>query len=163
VELQEQIQTKVNEELAEQFDIEPLKTELAEIEQKTVDLERQRTEEVGENRPIFSLPRGFDKQGWIVEIDQGLIQVAPMGRSAVPTEFVHTGLPVVGSSPTNNFEKWIDSQRLLPAYFLLLVRPEAPTEFHKVQQMLEKKQISHGFDLVDGDQTVLHPERGAAP
>jgi hypothetical protein len=162
-EQKQKLQAKLKERLAEQFDIEPLKAELAEIEQTIIELERQRAEEVADDRPIFSLPRGFDKEGWIVEIDREQVQVAPIGRAAAPMKFVATGLPVVGSSAADNFEKWIDRQGLLSAYFLLLIRPEASAEFDRVQQMLEKKKISHGFDLVDDDQTVLDPERGAAP
>jgi hypothetical protein len=77
--------------------------------------------------------------------------------------FVATGLPVFGSSAADNFEKWIDGQGLSSAYFLVLVRPGTESEFDGVQRMFDRKSISHGFDLVDADQTILHPERGAAP
>ena len=49
------------------------------------------------------------------------------------------------------------------AYFLLLVRPDAARAFDDVQELLTDKSISHGFDLIGADQSILHPERGAAP
>lgn len=35
--------------------------------------------------------------------------------------------------------------------------------FDKVQAVLDRRTISYGFDLIDADQQILHPERGAAP
>ena len=155
--------SREKEELAEQFDLEPLKDELVHVEKSLEDVVQKRTEEQTENRTIFSLPRGMQKDGWIAEIDLQQILVAPMGRPAKPTTFVATGLPLVGSSATDNFEKWIDDHQLNSAYFLVLIRPEATATAYPVQQLLERKRISHGYDLIDANQMILHPERGAAP
>ncbi|MEI8018446.1 MAG: hypothetical protein WCH39_09600, partial [Schlesneria sp.] len=155
--------TRKKEKLSQQFDLEPLKEEQRKTELAASDLERQLADEQAENRTIFTLPRGLQKEGWLAVIDAHQITVAPLGLAARPTTFVATGLSLFGSSPSGNFEKWIVDQRLSSAYFLLLVRPDAAVAFDKVQEMLEKKMVSHGFDLIGADQKILHPDRGAAP
>ncbi len=151
------------EELSEQFDLEPLNEEQLKTARTASELERQQADERAENRTIFSLPRGMQKEGWLAVIDSREISVAPLGRPAKPTIFVATGSRLFGSSAANNFGKWVDAQKLSSAYFLLLIRPDAADAFDDVQQKLERKSVSHGFDLIDADQTILHPERGAAP
>ena len=151
------------EKLSEQFDLEPLKDEQRKTELAASELERQRAEEQAENRTVFTLPRGLQKEGWLAVIDSQQITVAPIGLAAKPTTLVATGLSLFGSSAVGNFEKWIVDQRLSSAYFLLLVRPDAAVAFDKAQEMLERKMVSHGFDLVGADQKILHPDRGAAP
>ena len=149
--------------MAEQFDLEPLKEELVRTLRAATTLEQQLAEETAENRTIFTLPKGAQKEGWLAVIDSTQITVAPIGRAARPTTFVATGLALFGSSAADNFEKWIDEQRLGSAYFLLLIRPEGYKTFDEVQPFLETKRISHGFDLIGDDQVIFHPERGAAP
>ncbi len=151
------------EELARQFDLEPLKQEQANAELAIIDLERQRLNENEENRVVFSLPRGMEKEGWLAVIDSEQIFVAPLGRPAKPTMFVTTGQLLVRNSAADNFEAWILKNRLNSAYFLLLIRPGSSEEFDHVQKKLAAQKIAHGFDLISADQNILHPERGAAP
>jgi len=155
--------SREKEELSEQFDLEPLRDEQVKSERTASDIERQAAEERAENRTVFSLPRGMQKEGWLAVIDPRQISVAPLGRPSRPLHFAASGLPLLGSSATDNLEKWINEQRMESAYFLLLVRPDGASTFDDVQQMMERKSLSHGFDLVDADQTILHPDRGAAP
>ena len=35
--------------------------------------------------------------------------------------------------------------------------------FDEVEELLTQKSVSHGFDLIGADQSILHSERGAAP
>lgn len=157
----ETLRSELNKERAQQFDLEPKRNEANQIEESISDLERQLAQERTENRVVFSLPRGAEKSGWIAEINQSKIGVAPIGRPARPTFFGPTGLPLLGASAADNFEKWIDEQRLSSEYFLLLIRPDGKTDFDNVQRLLERRGISHGFDLLGPDEMVLHPERGA--
>lgn len=150
------------EQLAEQFDLEPFKQEATTVEAMTAELERQRADEHAENRTIYSLPRGTQKKGWIVELESGRITIAPIGRAEPPKTFESSGVSLIGTSAAGNFAKWIDSQSREDFYFLLLLRPDSGDEFDQVHKMLETKKISHGFDLIDAERTVFHPERGAA-
>ena len=150
-------------ERAEGFELEPVREQQARVEREAAELEQQRKEERAENRTVFSLPHGFQKEGWLVVIGAKQIDVAPLGRPARPVAFVGKGLPLFGTSAAGAFEKWIDDQGLRSAYFLLLVRPEAARTFDEVEELLTKKSVSHGFDLIGADQSILHPERGAAP
>jgi hypothetical protein len=150
-------------ELAEQFDLEPLKEEFERTVLATSAVEKQLAEETAENRMIFTLPKGLEKEGWLAVIDSREIAIAPLGRAAIPTTFASTGNVLFGSSAADNFEKWALEQRRGSAYFLLLIRPGADNVFDKVHQILERKSFEHGFDLIGADQRVLHPERGAAP
>lgn len=156
-------QTREKEEQTEQFDLEPLRQQQASALAEAAELDRQRTSEQAENRTVFSLPRGFQKEGWIVVIDATQIAVAPLGRPAKPVVVRASGLPLIGTSAAAAFVAWIEREQLRSAYFLLLVRPEAARAFDDVQELLTDKSISHGFDLIGSDQSILHPERGAAP
>ncbi|WP_010585444.1 hypothetical protein [Schlesneria paludicola] len=148
--------------LVEQFELEPSKQQTAKNETLIADLERQRSEEQAENRLIYAMPRGTTRTGWIIEIDGADLVVAPMGRAAKPRRFV-SGLTLLGSSAVKQLMLWIDQQNLYSSYFLVLVRPNGTRSFEEVLDALEKKQITHGSDLIGDDQVLLHPERGAVP
>ena len=158
-----QWQTREKEAQTEQFDLEPLRQQQANALAEAAELDRQRTSEQVENRTVFSLPRGFQKEGWIVVIDATQIAIAPLGRPAQPVVVRASGLPLIGTSAAAGFVAWIEREQLRSAYFLLLVRPDAARAFDDVQELLTDKSISHGFDLIGADQSILHPERGAAP
>ena len=149
--------------LTEQFDLVPLKDEQTRTSVAATELERQQAEEAAENRTIYSLPRGTKQEGWLAVVDADQIDVAPIGRAAPPTTFVPTGLALIGSSAADNFGKWMDEKNLDRAYFLVLIRPGGAATFDDVEEKLKSRRISHGFDLIDADQAILHPERGAAP
>lgn len=118
-------------------------------------IERERSE----NRPLFSLPHGMNRQGWIAVVSGTEISVAPLGRSAPPQTFRAGGL--FGSSQTSAFMDWIRASDLSGAYFLLLIRPDGISAFADLQEEFDLLGISYGFDVVAADQLVLHPERGA--
>ena len=153
---------KEKDKLAEQFDLQPLKDELVQVERTTSRLEQERSEIASDDRPIFFLPRGFQKEGWLVELDSDQISIAPLGRTAVPISFTPTSRTLFGSSAANALDIWIEAQNMKSAYFLILIRPDATALFHDVQEMLDRKSVSYGFDLLNAEQAVLHPERGAA-
>ena len=151
------------EKLSEQFDLDPIKLEIVELDRTTTELERTRVEENGEKRTIFALPRGFRKEGWIAEINPNQITVAPIGRPSKPVTLVADALPIIGTTACSRFESWINDNRMTSAYFLVLIRPGADAEIQTVEEMLIRNQISHGYDVVDAEKTLFHPERGAAP
>jgi hypothetical protein len=157
------LKSQEKEKLAEQFDMQPLKDQRTQALRAAEVLEQQIAEEAADNRPIFTLPKGLQKEGWLAVISDREIAVAPIGRAARPLKFTASGIALFGSSAADNFEKWINEQRLSGAYFLLLVRPEGDEVFDSTQSMLSGKSISHGFDLISADQPILHPERGAVP
>ena len=156
-------QAREKTERAEQFDLEPVRRQQAQVASETVELERRTEQERQDDRILFTMARGSNREGWLVVIDSQRIEAAPLGRPARPVAFVATGLPVLGTSAAEAFGNWIDEQGHRSAYFLLLVRPDASSAFDDVQEMLTKKSVSHGFDLVGADQALLDPERGAAP
>lgn len=154
---------RIKEKEVEQFELDPLRKKTEDALQEAAELEQQQAAVDAENRTVFSLPRGFQKEGWIAVIDQQLITVAPLGRPAKPVVLTATGLPLLGNSAAEELVEWLDRQQLRSAYFLLLVRPDASLNFHEVQELFSKKRLSYGFDLIGQDDAIMHPERGAAP
>lgn len=145
------------------FDLHPVEEEKQKLERSYADLERQVQQERQENRVLFTLPRGFQKEGWIAVIEANRIITAPIGREAKPIEFRTSGISLFGRSSTKEFTNWIEQQGLRSAYFLLLVRPGAATSFDETDDALTNLAVSHGFDLISRDIILFHPERGAAP
>lgn len=148
--------------LVEQFDLDPSRKEREKLEKTIAALDQQRRAEQTENRPVFAMPRGMQKEGWLVLIESDRISLAPLGRPAKPVVLTATGLPVVGPTAVQNFENWLDKQQLASSYFFVLLRPNASESFGEVCKMLDTKKISYGFDLVGSEQNIMHPERGAA-
>jgi len=148
--------------LIEQFDLDPSRTERETLERTIAALEQERRAEQAENRPVFAMPRGMQKDGWLVLIEPERISVAPLGRSAKPVVLTATGLPLVGSTAVQNFEIWLDKQEVASSYFFLLLRPGASESFHEISKVFDSKKISYGFDVVGSDQSIMDPERGAA-
>jgi hypothetical protein len=147
---------------AEKFDLEPLRRRLEQTVQETRELQGQLDQEKDENRVLFTLPRGSNKDGWIAVVESGRITVAPLGRASKPQVFVSTGT-IFKKSAADALIDWIDRDRLRSAYFLVLIRPAGARTFSELEEALQGKSISFGFDLIDAERTVLHPERGAAP
>lgn len=148
--------------LVEQFDLDPSRKEREKLEKTIAALEQQRRMEDAENRPVFALPRGMQKEGWLVLIEPDRIAVAPLGRPAKPVVLTATGLPVVGPTATRNFETWLDKQQVSSSYFFVLLRPSTSESFDEVRKIFDAKKISYGFDVIGADQNIMHPERGAA-
>jgi len=151
------------EELAESFDLEPMRQQLANAVTSADQVDLQRASEQSENRTVFTLPRGFQREGWIAVLDAQRITVAPLGRPAKPIVFTASGLPLIGTTAAHALVQWIERQQIQSAYFLLLVRPDAATMFDEVHELLTNQPIAHGFDVIDSDRSIIHPERGAAP
>ena len=147
---------------AEQFDLSPLRQRVEQTIRETRELQGQLDQAKQEDRILFTLPRGSNKEGWIAVVDSGRITVAPLGRAARPQAFVSTGT-FLKKSAAEAMVEWIDRERLRSAYFLVLIRPSGPRTFDALEELLQSKSMSFGFDLIDAERTVLHPERGAAP
>jgi hypothetical protein len=148
--------------LAAQFDLRPKQEELAQTKRETRDVRSDMESTRKDPRIIFALPKGFNKSGWIAVIESDLISVAPLGRPAKPIEFRQTGISLFSGTPSDAFVKWIKSQELEGAYFLLLVRPGGATLFDAVDSKMSTHSIAHGFDVIDSQRPILHPEKGAA-
>lgn len=149
--------------IASQLELVTIEEETAQIEQAALDLERQVLKERQENRIVFTMPRGSQKEGWIAVIESGRIIAVPVGREARPVEFRSSGTALFGANAAKLFGKWIQQQGLRTAYFLLLVRPGAAMTFDETEEELGELSVSHGFDVVSRDVAIIHPERGAAP
>ena len=146
----------------EKFDLAPLRQRIEQTARETREMQGQLDQEKQENRVLFTLPRGFNKEGWIAVVESGRITVAPLGRAAKPQVFVSTGT-FLKKSAADALIDWIDRDRLRSAYFLVLIRPNGSRTFAELEDVFRDKSISFGFDLIDAERTVLHPERGAAP
>jgi len=147
---------------AEKFDLAPLRQRIEQTERETRELQGQLDQEQQEDRVLFTLPRGSNKEGWIAVVESGKITVAPLGRAAKPQVFASAGT-VFKTSAADAMIAWIDRDRLRSAYFLVLIRPAGSRTFSDLEEAFHNKSISFGFDLIDAERTVLHPERGSAP
>ena len=147
---------------AEKFDLNPLRQRMEQTVRDTREMQGQLNQEKQEDRVLFTLPRGFNKEGWIAVVESGRIMVAPLGRAAKPQVFVSTGT-FFKKTAADALIDWVDRDRLRSAYFLVLIRPAGSRTFSELEDAFHDKSISFGFDLIDGERTVLHPERGAAP
>jgi predicted metal-dependent hydrolase len=165
----EGLQAKWREIEDHQSDRKMRRDELAELQQQIIagqrDVDRMTQEleiEARENRPIFSLPRGENRDGWIVDISASLIQVAPIGRAERPVVFTSDGKSrFFARSPQQAFLEW-SKQKGTDTYFFLFVRPDGVDAFQEVTEVFNKRDVSYGFDLADSGQVLLHPIRGAA-
>ena len=147
---------------AEKFDLDPLRRRLEQTLQETRDLQGQLEQDKQENRVLFTLPRGSNKEGWVAVVESDKITVAPLGRAAKPQVFVTTGV-ILKTTGADALADWIVRNQLRSAYFLVLIRPNGSRTFDTLEEALRGKSVSFGFDLIDAERSVLHPERGAAP
>lgn len=148
----------------QRFDLKETLESLDQARREVQTLETQLDEERRDNRLVYALPRGFEKEGWLALVEQHQIAVAPIGREAKPIFFTGTKLgPLTVSSAADRFIEWITGQGASSTYVLLLVRPGGVEDFQKIDQQLTDRGIAFGFDLVGADESVLHPVRGAAP
>jgi len=113
-----------------------------------------------DDRPVFSLPRGFSKSGWLVVVSKDRCEVAPLGRRASPRSFpVSSGLLSAASdvSPFLAWSKSLDAD----AYFLLIVRPGAAAAFEAIKDDFATRKVSFGYDVAGPNRKLLDPDRGA--
>ena len=113
-----------------------------------------------EDRPLYSAPRGFSGSGWVAVVSANRVALAPLGVAAKPTVFTTSGR-FLRDDASRQFLNWVDSNADSSAYFLLLIRPDGVESFERIQQGLDERAVSYGFDVVGANQVVLHPERGA--
>ncbi len=115
-----------------------------------------------QDRTIFTAPRGFSGNGWVMVIEAERIQVASMGRAMVPVTFSGTEEKLLGNRLSQQFIDWNKKQKPSIGYWLLLIRPDGTDVFNALQNELDRQNANYGFDLVDFQQMIIHPERGAA-
>ena len=147
---------------AEKFDLSPSQQRLEQTLQEARELQGQLDQEKQENRVLFTLPRGSNQKGWVAVVEADKITIAPFGRPAKPQVFVTTGV-ILKTTAADALADWIVRNQLRSAYFLVLIRPNGSRTFGVLEEALREKSVSFGFDLIDGERSVLHPERGAAP
>lgn len=147
----------------ENFDLRDEREELEQLRREIAGIEQQLESEKRSDRPVFTLPRGLDKQGWLAVLDGDAIQLGPLARSAQPTIFQSTPGLIRTSSAADALMEWIGEQDLRSLYLFVLIRPQGIAAFETLQAKLERQNIAFGFDLIEQDQEILHPERGAAP
>lgn len=131
--------------------------ELAEVEQlrrRAQELRSEIESTRNDDRVVFTLPRGFNKPGWLAVLAGHEIAAAPIGVAARPTRFR-------GDSTVEEFLAWAKARD--SDYFLLLIRPTGIDHFNTIEQDFRGRSVAYGFDVVGERLTVLHPERGAAP
>ncbi|MEX0704975.1 MAG: hypothetical protein WD069_22940, partial [Planctomycetales bacterium] len=143
----------------EEFDLKPRVDELEQLTRRAEALTNRL--ERSDDRPVYSLPRGTNRRGWLVDIGGGEVSAAPLGTPQPPVAYRKQGL--FGKSAEAAFLDWAKSQDASEAYFLLLVRPAGATAYGRIERGLQAGGYAFGFDLVGADQTVLDPQRGAAP
>jgi hypothetical protein len=145
---------------AKTFEQQDSRRQVESARRKAAELERALEEGQRDNRPLFSLPRGFDKAGWIAVLSESEVAVAPLGRASRPLVFAaDSGL--LADSAAGKFLEWTRSQSASNLYVLLVIRPDGISVFEQVAEGLDLRGIAYGFDLAPAGQRLLHPERGA--
>lgn len=149
--------------LAQKFDLRPQQLQLEKSKQASRGLQREVEEGRNDRRPIYGLPRGVSTGGWVVVIEEEVIFAAPLGLRAKPTEFRQGPIPLVSNDAAGAFLKWVRDERQQRAYFLFLIRPGGATLFAEIDEKFRERSMLYGFDVIDAQQEILHPEKGAAP
>ncbi len=146
---------------AEKFDLEPTRKLAKQTVQEAQSLAELLEAERQEGRVIFALPRGFTKSGWLAVVENDRISLAQLGRVSKPQIFEASKGLFLNTSAADEVSNWIDREHQRSAYFLVLVRPSGCRTFDTLEGVLHSKGVAFGFDVIDDDQAILHPERGA--
>ncbi|WDI43737.1 hypothetical protein [Bremerella sp. P1] len=161
---EEQLKEEKKDVLVQQFDRKDEREELDKVTRELADLQTQLEQERDEDRLVFTLPKGSKKSGWLVVVDSGRIDTAPIGRESRPIRFTSSSSGFLGTdTAVNQFMEWARDRNASSSYFLVLVRPSGASAFDQLESRLSLSGIQFGFDLIGENQSVLHPERGAAP
>jgi len=148
---------------AERFDAQQVLEELVETRERNAELEAQAAAEKEDKRPIFTMPRGTQSEGWLVVCEESRVTVARVGHAAPPLVFSGRG-GLTRPSAARAFLDWAREQRTTASpYFLLLVRPSGIDTFDEIEAAFHGGGYHFGFDPVARDQVLLDPQRGAAP
>lgn len=134
------------------FDAAETVEELESVRRRVEELEAEVEESKTDDRVVFTLPKGFNKPGWLVVLAGDSITAAPLGAKARPISF---------GADESAFLDWAGDRR--GDYFLLLVRPSGVDAFDAVDTDFRARGFTYGYDVIGADTKVLHPERGAAP
>lgn len=135
----------------QEFDSADVIVELEEVKRQIAQRMVEIDEAQNDDRVVFTLPRGFNRSGWLVVLGERDVTAAPIGVEAAPT--IYEG--------ASSFLNWAEGQR--GAYFLLLIRPQGIDTFEQIEDQFRLQDIAYGFDVIGRDRKVLHPQRGAAP
>lgn len=149
--------------LAAKFDLRPQQLQLEKSQQASRDLQQEIQEGRNDKRPIYGLPRGVAQEGWVAVIEEEAITIAPLGRRSKPIQFGQGSVPILTGTAAGAFLKWVKDERQQRAYFLLLIRPGGAAHFDEIDTKFSDMSMLFGFDLIDAQQEILHPEKGAAP
>lgn len=158
----EALQESARSAAVEQFDLRDEREELERLQGEIAQTESQVREDEQSDRPVFTLPRGFAKQGWLVVLEAEAIAAAPLDRPARPTRFQGEPGVLFDESPAEQLVDWAGKQSR-SVYLMMLIRPDGIEAFDEAAAELDRRGIEYGFDLVTQDQELLHPQRGAAP
>jgi flagellar biosynthesis chaperone FliJ len=145
------------------FDAKPRLEELARLQEQTEAMRAKIEELKNLQRPLYTMPRGDNRAGWVVVVSNGRIETAPMGQPSAPLVFDDPfAISVLSSRPSARFRKWLEDAAAGRLYLLVLVRPDGSPLFDRLEGELVQRNVSFGFDLVAADQQVLDPRQGAA-
>lgn len=130
--------------------------------QAEVDRLRSAIEQVeSKNRIVFSVPKGHQRNGWLVVVGKEMIRIAPFGRAQPPIVFRSSGGVLSRTSAVKAFAGWIEDNRAAVRYLLVIIRPRGVSAFDELEPMIREMNIDYGFDLIAEDERVLDPEKGA--
>jgi len=161
---EQQLEREKEDVLVEQFDRKDEREQLNEVTQELADLQEQLEQEREEDRLVFTLPKGSKKSGWLAVIESDKVQTAPLGRESRPLRFASRSSSFLSTdSAVDQFMQWAKDKNASSSYYLVLVRPSGASAFNELESRLSLAGIQFGFDLIGENQSVLHPERGAAP
>jgi hypothetical protein len=105
------------------------------------------------NRVIFTVPQTGSEKPWLVEIGEGQIRVAEMGRSSPPQSF----------QTDDAFFSWLSARNPQNEYLVVLVSPESVDRFDVLANSLFEKRFPYGVNLLRSGQSAIDSETGAAP
>jgi hypothetical protein len=137
-------------------DLERKRKEIADLHQ-TLDRHRQ------QKRVFYQLPRGIQKEGWLVVVGDDTISTAPLSKAARPQTF-HRGrlAGVEMGSPVDPFTTWLKKRGdVRGLYVMVLVFPSGMENWDDLEKELTRMHVDYGFDLLGTGQTALDPETGA--
>ena len=114
------------------------------------------------DRPVFMMPRGSRREGWLVVVDGSRIEAARIGVQSPPVKFGSSSVnPGLDTSAALEFLKWADASLVGQRYFMIVVRPGGAVLFQELEEGLTSRSIPYGFDVIAADQALLDPTIGA--
>jgi hypothetical protein len=102
-------------------------------------------------RVIYNTPESGGKTVWFVELSASKVLAAKAGVASKPEEF----------SSVAEFQSWAQGQSSADISLVLLVKSDVAPEFNQLNESLQGKGFSVGFDLLADDQFAIDPVLGA--